>query len=104
MTVIPNRTASPKDKALVENQVKLVYSRVYAKIRNLIFFSRSDLNSTIKEKMLDHNQTRMQNKPWCREERFLAHEKSFIKTLHDETFEIKYYKTYKVKTNKQILL
>src|SRR5690625_3455030 len=104
MTVIPTRTASPKDKALVENQVKLVYSRVYAKIRNLIFFSRSDLNSTIKEKMLDHNQTRMQNKPWCREERFLAHEKSFLKPLPDEPFEIKYYKTYKVQQNNHILL
>jgi len=28
----------PKDKALVENQVKLIYSRVYAKLRNQQFF------------------------------------------------------------------
>jgi len=30
-TVTPTRPRKPKDKALVENQVKLIYSRVYAK-------------------------------------------------------------------------
>src|SRR5690606_16472279 len=29
-SVIPARAGKPKDKALVENQVKLIYSRVYA--------------------------------------------------------------------------
>ena len=104
MTVIPTRTASPKDKALVENQVKMVYSRVYAKIRNQTFFSLRELNAAIEEKMLQHNQTRMQNRPWCREERFIAKEKSTLKALPEETFEIKYYKTYKVQQNNHILL
>jgi hypothetical protein len=31
---VPARVAKPRDKALVENQVKLIYQRVYAKIRN----------------------------------------------------------------------
>ena len=38
-TVIPARIKRPKDKALVENQVKLVYTRVYARLRNHQFFS-----------------------------------------------------------------
>src|SRR5660398_92888 len=37
-TVTPTRPRKPKDKALVENQVKLIYSRVYAKLRNQQFF------------------------------------------------------------------
>lgn len=42
-TVTPARVRKPKDKALVENQVKLIYSRVYTKLRNQRFF---DLAST----------------------------------------------------------
>lgn len=103
-TVIPTRTARPKDKALVENQVKLVYSRVFAKIRNQRFFSLADLNKAIREMMLAHNQTRMQNKPWCREEKFLAHEKHLLGPLPDQPFEIKYYNTYTVQQNNHILL
>ncbi len=38
MAIIPARVAHPKDKALVENQVKLAYSRIYAKLRNHQFF------------------------------------------------------------------
>lgn len=103
-TVIPTRVAKPRDKALVENQVKLVYSRVFAKIRNLSFFSLSTLNNAISEKMVDHNQTRMQNKPWCREEKVLAEEKHHLNTLPEQPFEIKYYKTYKVQQNNHVQL
>lgn len=103
-TVIPTRVAKPKDKALVENQVKLVYSRVFAKIRNLSFFSLSALNEVIGERMVDHNQTRMQNKPWCREEKFLADEKHLLSPLAEQPFELKYYKFYKVQQNNHIQL
>ena len=61
--VIPTRVAKPKDKALVENHVKLVYSRVFANIRNLRFFNLHDLNEAVTEKPINHNQTRMQKKP-----------------------------------------
>lgn len=103
-TVIPTRVARPKDKALVENQVKLVYSRVFAKLRNHRFFSLSELNKAISEKMLDHNQTRMQNRSYCREEKFMAYEKNHLSPLPEQSFEIKYYKTYKVQKNNHIQL
>jgi transposase len=92
ITVIPARVVSPKDKALVENQVKLVYNRVYAKLRNSQFFSLFDLNKAIREKIIQHNQTRMQQKPYCREERFL--QKHLLQPLPTEPYEIKYYKDY----------
>ncbi len=69
-TVTPARVRKPKDKALVENQVKLIYSRVYAKLRNQQFFDLSSLNKAIGEKMQAHNQTRMQRKDYSREEKF----------------------------------
>ena len=103
-TVIPARARKPKDKALVENQVKLVYSRVFAKLRYQEFFDLTSLNKAVKEKIREHNQTRMQQKPYCREEKFLADEKHLLQPLPDQPFEIKYYRELKVAKNNHIYL
>ena len=103
-TVTPARPIKPKDKALVENQVKLIYSRVYAKLRNLQFFDLHSLNQAIKERVKAHNQTRMQRKEYCREEKFLADEKNTLSPLPEQTFEIKYYRDLKVAKNNHIYL
>lgn len=104
MTVIPTRTGKPKDKALVENQVKMKYTRIYARIRNMQFFNLIDLNKAIRDKNRDQNQTRMQQKPYCREERFLSDEKKFLKPLPEQTFELKYYRELKVAKNNHVYL
>jgi transposase len=104
ITILPTRVASPKDKALVENQVKLAYSRIFARIRNQVFFSLFDLNHAISQNNRCHNQTRMQKKPFCREENFLANEKPLLKPLPDTPFELKYYAQYKVAKNNHIQL
>ena len=104
IAIIPARVAKPKDKALVENQVKLVYSRVFAKLRDFQFFDLPSLNKAVLEKVKTHNQTRMQQKPYCREERFLAEEKHLLKPLPLEPYEIKHYATYKVAKNNHIYL
>lgn len=101
-TIIPARVRHPKDKALVENQVKIIYSRVYAKLRNRQFHSLNELNQSIAEKMLKHNQTRMQIKPYCREEKFLADEKPRLQPLPATVFEMKFYKEYTVGLNNHI--
>jgi transposase len=103
-TVIPARSRKPKDKALVENQVKLIYNRVYAKVRNLQFFDLPSLNAAITEKVRDHNQTRMQQKGYCREERFLADEKHLLQPLPKQPFEVKYYRELKVAKNNHLYL
>ncbi len=43
-TVIPTRAKKPKDKALVENQVNIFYTRVFARLRNQTFFDLDSLN------------------------------------------------------------
>lgn len=103
-TVIPARTAKPQDKALVENQVKLIYNRVYAKLRNRQFFDLYALNEAIREKVHAHNQTRMQKKPWSRQEKFLADERHMLAPLPKEVFEIKKYRTLTVAKNGHIYL
>lgn len=104
IAVVPARARKPKDKALVENQVKLVYNRVYARIRNREFFSLHDLNKAIAEYTTLHNQTRMQNRDYCREEHFLSNEKHLLQNLPETLFEIKYYKEYKLAQNNHIYL
>jgi len=102
--VFPARVKKPKDKALVENQVKVLYSRVYARLRNQQFFDLYSLNKAIGEKVKDHNQTRMQQKDYCRQEKFLSDEKPLLKPLPETNFEIKYYKQLKVAKNNHIRL
>ncbi len=104
MAVVPTRARKPKDKALVENQVKLIYNRVYARIRHQQFFSLDQLNKAIKEHTLKHNQTRMQKRDYCREEHFLSNEKALLQELPKDSFEIKYYKKYKLAQNNHIYL
>jgi len=87
---------------LVENQVKLIYNRVYARLRNMQFFDLPSLNQAITERIKAHNQTRMQQKPWCREEKFLAEEKKLLAPLPSEKFEMKSYNELLVAKNNHI--
>jgi len=102
--VNPTRVCHPRDKASVENEVRIIYSRVYAKLRNHRFFSLSELNQALAEKMTEHNQTRMQRKEYSRMEKFLADEKHLLSPLPETEFEIKYYAQLQVSTNNHIYL
>ncbi|QEC52786.1 transposase [Anseongella ginsenosidimutans] len=104
MTVVPARPRKPKDKSLAENQVKLIYTRVLAKLRNRQFFDLDSLNTAITEKIREHNQTRRQQKPYTREEEFLAAEKDQLTPLPDKRFELKYYAELKVAQNGHVYL
>lgn len=104
IAVNPARALKPTDKALVENAVKNVYRRVKAPLRNRIFLSLKDLNAAIAEQILKYNQTRMQQRPYSRQERFLADEKPLLKPLPEQPFEIKHYCDLTVGTNNHIYL
>jgi len=102
--VLPARSRKPKDKASVENHVKIIYNRVYARLRNDTFFSIEDLNDAIEKKVAEHNQTRMQQKAYSREEKFLAEEKESLSSLPESIFEVKYYTELRVALNNCIYL
>src|SRR5690606_38659163 len=102
--VIPARPRMPKDKSNVENEVKQLYHRTYAKLRNHVFFSLEAMNAAIAEKIKEHNQTRMQQFEYCREEKFLAEEKALLKPLPSVDFEVKYYAQLRVLPNNCVYL
>jgi transposase len=102
--IVPARVRKPKDKALVENQVRLTYTHVLAPLRHQQFFSLSDMNAALWHQNLRFNQTRMQKRDYSREEKFVAEEKPLLRSLPAEPFEIKHYRTYTVAKNNFILL
>lgn len=97
--VLPCDPAKPTQKALVEDSVRITYNRVYAKLRGRTFHSILELNKAVLELITQHNQTRMQKRPYSREERFHAAEKDKLMALPAEPYEMKYYADLKVQPN-----
>jgi transposase len=104
MSVIPARPHKPKDKPLVENAVKIVYSRVYAALRHRTFFSLAELNQAIRECVEKHNRILFQGLQESRWDRFEAREKVILQTLPVNRFEIKTFVEHTVQKNCHIRL
>jgi len=102
--VCPARTYKPRDKAAVENSVKIIYQWIYARLRKRTFFSVNEINIAFNEEVTKYNQTRMQQKPYSREEKFLADEQQKLTSLPEQIFEIKHYADLRVATNNCIYI
>jgi len=87
--VIPCQPHEPTQKALVENHVRLAYHHIYAKVRHRTFYSLQELNDEVLRLVDEHNRTRMQKRPYSREENFFANEKPVLKPLPETEYEIK---------------
>lgn len=98
------RPRRPTDKALVESCVRRIYNRVYAKLRNRIFFSIEEINDALATAVLEHNQTRMQRRPYSRQECFTASEKDELQPFPEKPFELIYTAQVKVQMNCHVLL
>lgn len=102
--VLPTRSLKPRDKALVEKHVSIIYNRIYAPLRNEIFFSLEELNEALAELLDKHNNTHFQQEKISRKEKFEQTEKSKLQPLSKERFEIKYYKYATVMKNSHVHL
>jgi transposase len=54
-TILPARAFRPRDKALVEGAVKIMYTRIYAPLRKGIYHSLKELNEAIRQVLEEHN-------------------------------------------------
>ena len=97
--VLPCDPREPTQKALVEDKVKTTYNRIYAKLRNRTFHSIIDLNRAVWELLSLFNKTRMQKRPYSREERFHAKEADQLKPLPSTIYEMRYYADLQVQNN-----
>jgi transposase len=103
-TILPARPYHPKDKPLVENAVRIVYSWIFARIRNEEFFSLSDLNKRLRELLEEYNNKPMQRPRVSRRDIFSEIEKDVLKPLPGMIYEIKHYKRLKVQFNYHVYL
>lgn len=79
-TVYPARVR-PKDKALVENAMELLYRSVYADIEGLVFNSLESLNMAITESLSAFNGRRMSGRLLSRREQFERIEADCLRPL-----------------------
>ena len=98
-TVLPCDPGEPTQKALVEDAVRITYNRIAAKLRGRDIVGLLSLNKAVEEQNVMLNQTRMQKRPYTREERFHAMEKPELKPLPEQIFEMRYYADLKVQNN-----
>lgn len=102
--ILPTRPVKPKDKSLVENAVRIVYQRIFAKLRNQTFFSLRELNEAIWEELEKLNNAFFQRREISRKELFNEIEKDQLQPLPVERYEIKKYQVSKVEFNHHIYL
>jgi transposase len=96
--VIPARVRRPKDKASVERSVGITSSWIIAALRGQRFFSVSELNGAIKEKLADFNDRPFQKKPGNRRSAFME-EKNFLLPLPQSRYELSSWKVAIVQYN-----
>jgi transposase len=102
--IIPARVREARDKALVENAVKLVYQRIYAPLRNRVFYSLEELNEAIWQRLEEHNNTVLQRLDLSRRELFEKIERDALKQLPAERYPQRQIKEVTVQINYHVEL
>lgn len=88
-TVLPARAYRPTDKAVVENTIKIIYSRVYAKLRDQVFYSLEELNSAVAISLEEHNNVTITGKNFSRRQKYEEVEKAALVPLPATRYEFK---------------
>lgn len=103
-TILPARSGKPRDKALVEGAVNILYRRVYAPLRNRVFHRLDELNAAVRELVDAHNLTRLQGRTHNRRLLFEEREQAHLMALPSTRYQIKYYSGARVQKNGHVLL
>lgn len=103
-TIIPARAYRAKDKAMVENMVKLTYQRIFAPMYEMTFHSLSELNRAIREHLERHNSRKLTKLNISRRELFEEIEKETLKTLPSAPYPLKHFEVHKVAPDYHIIL
>ncbi len=88
-TVLPTRAYRPRDKALVEGAVKIMYTRVYTFIKRTVYHSIEDLNIAIRGTLEQHNNQPLKGRHYSRRQQFEEVEKSALSSLPQLHYELK---------------
>lgn len=103
-TILPARPHHPKDKALVEGAVRIVYTWIFAALRNRIFHHLEELNRAIWEELEKYNAKPMQKIKLSRRQLFDEIERPMLAPLPKERYVPKHFKRLKAQFNYHIYL
>ena len=103
-TILPARPRAPKDKALAEGAVKIVYAWIFANLRNRIFHDLEELNLAIMVELEKYNLKPMQKIKISRKALFDEIEKAELKNLPKEKYEKRQFKSLKAQFNYHVYL
>jgi transposase len=104
IALLATRPYKPKDKASVENNVKITYRRIYAGLRNDTFTSLAELNKAIRAKLNQHHQLNFQKKIYSRQELFEGQERALLQPLPESSYSIRHYTKAKVQKHYHVLV
>ena len=85
-TFSATRPYSPKDKAMVEGAVKIIYAHLYAPLRDREFTSLGLLNKALQEQLLVLNNKPYKNTAYSRWYFYEQQERGLLKALPPESF------------------
>ena len=94
--ILPARVRKPKDKSKAEGGVQYVQNWLLAQLRNIKFFTLSDLNKKINELLIRLNQRPFKKLPGCRFSMFEEVEKAALQELPNTRYEYSNWKHAKV--------
>lgn len=88
-TVLPARAYKPRDKAHVENAVKIVYQRIYSKLHDQTFYSLQELNEAIRKALEELNNALLTGRDYSRRQQYEEIERQFMSALPARKYEFK---------------
>ena len=100
----PTRPHTPRDKALVERMVSLVYQQVFFKMRGEVYHSLHALNERIRELIDQLNDRKLSQLGCSRRELFMANEYAKLKPLPPQPFEMKTHQRAKVQKSSHVYM
>jgi len=100
----PTRAYSPKDKALVEGAVKLVYQRIFYPLSKMDFFSLREINEQVHKQLQVYNDYLLSHIQVSRRQQFQTLESDFLQALPNQAYQLRYYKVAKVQKMGYIFL
>ena len=102
--ILATRSRKPKDKALVENAVKLVYQRICFPLKDQIFFDLESLNHAIAVLLEQYNERLYQHRQVSRKQIFQEQEQTLLNPLPSQGFTLLSYKQITVQKNYHVFL
>ena len=88
-SVIPARAYKPRDKALVEGAVKLIYRSIYLRLDGRVFHDLMTLNSAIRVALEVHNNAPFSGRSYSRRDQFEEIERLTLRPLNPIGYELK---------------